>query len=81
MQGQAPNPHKIYNNWNMCFSCGWDLPAWHDSAHCPPQCRKADHRENCTRDNALAMRASGLNVSMAKNHKKFLPLVPKPGMD
>ena len=38
-QGQEykPNPVKRFNNWNMCFSCGWDVPAWHTSKTCPTE--------------------------------------------
>ena len=75
----APNLYKTRNNWNVCFSCGWDVPAWHTSATCPPMCRRVGHWEDCTRDNAQEMKDSGLNVCMKKLHKKYLPLVPRPG--
>eukprot|EP00804_Cyclotella_cryptica_P011803 CCRYP_011363-RA/>CCRYP_011363-RA protein AED:0.96 eAED:0.96 QI:0/-1/0/1/-1/1/1/0/221 len=28
------NTTKHFNNWNMCYSCGWDVPLWHTSQTC-----------------------------------------------
>lgn len=47
--GRAPmsqlNYYKKFNNWNVCFSCGFDVPNWHTSATCPAECRKFGHQE------------------------------------
>ena len=45
-----PNPNKKYNNWNMSFSCGYDIPSWHTSATCDN--RKPGHQTGCTWANA-----------------------------
>ena len=46
----TPNPNKNYNNWNMCFLCGYDIPSWHTSATCD-HCKQG-HQTGCTRTNA-----------------------------
>ena len=74
----APNPKKYYNNHNMCFSCGWDIPGWHTSQTCPHECRKAGHQEGCDRQNAAAYTTAGHVVSKAGSHKKEMPINPGP---
>ena len=69
----APNPTKRFNNWNYCFSCGFDVPAWHNSGTCPPGCRKVGHQDNCTRDNVQAYIDAGHNASIKARHKIYLP--------
>lgn len=29
------NTTKYYANWNICFSCGFDVDSWHTSQMCP----------------------------------------------
>ena len=36
----TPNPNKQYNNWNMFYLCGYDVPIWHTGATC-------DNRDVC----------------------------------
>ena len=55
------NPTKHWNNWNMCFSCGWDVPQWHTSQTCPYQVE--GHQVGCTRENAQAYMSAGHRVS------------------
>eukprot|EP00804_Cyclotella_cryptica_P009929 CCRYP_017362-RA/>CCRYP_017362-RA protein AED:0.45 eAED:0.27 QI:0/0/0/0.5/1/1/2/0/554 len=45
-----PNPVKYYNNWNICFSCGFDVECWHTSTTC--RNKKPGHQDGCTRENA-----------------------------
>ena len=45
------NPIKHFNNWNYCYSCGGDVPAWHSSTTCPAECRKSHHQIGCDRAN------------------------------
>jgi hypothetical protein len=71
-------PYKYYNNWNMCMSCGWDVPAWHTSKTCPPACRKANHHEGCDRANYAQFQSAGYSVSMRRAGKTLLPSNPGP---
>ena len=70
------NTTKYYNNWNMCFSCGWDLPSWHTSATCDNQLN--GHQVRCTRGNAQAYMSTGHRVSRRAIHKTSLPQNPGP---
>ena len=70
------NTTKYYNNMNMCFTCGWDVPAWHTSATCPTPGRY--HQHACTRENAEAYLAAGHRVSKKAKHKTTLPTNPGP---
>ena len=72
-QSMAPNPTQRYNKWNYCFSCGFDVPAWHNSGTCPPECRKVGHQDSCTRDNVQAYIDAGHNASIKGRHKIYLP--------
>ena len=70
----TPNPNKNYNNQNMCFSCGYDIPSWHTSATCDN--RKPGHQTGCTRANAEQYTAVGHYVSRREIHKVNLPVNP-----
>ena len=37
----APNPIKCFNNWNYCYSCGFDIEDNHMLQTCPTHWRKA----------------------------------------
>ena len=62
---------KKWNNWNACYSCGFDVPKWHTSATCPIECRKADHQEAYTRGKYKEYVAAGWSPIKAKMHKKI----------
>ena len=32
-QTRAPSIYNFFNNWGICFSCGFDVPGWHTSRH------------------------------------------------
>ena len=70
------NTTKYFNNWNMCFSCGWDVPHWHSSQTCPY--RVDGHQVGCTRENAQAYMSAGHRVSHKAMHKTSLPQNPGP---
>jgi hypothetical protein len=70
------NTAKFYNNWNMCFSCGWDVPSWHTSQTC--NMPGAYHQVGCTRENAQAYMTAGHRVSKKGMHKTTLPVNPGP---
>ena len=70
------NTTKYYNNWNMCYSCGWDVPHWHTSQSCDD--RVPGHQTGCTRANAQAYLDAGHRVSRKAMHKTSLPQNPGP---
>jgi hypothetical protein len=69
----APNPVKRFNNWNYCFSCGFDVEDNHTSQTCPAHWRRAGHQQECTRNNAQQYAAAGHTPSMRGQHKNQLP--------
>jgi hypothetical protein len=69
----APNPIKRFNNWNYCFTCGFDVEDGHTSATCPPDWRKPGHQEGCTRQNVQQYIAAGHTASIKGQHKNQLP--------
>ena len=77
MTDGAKNYTKHFNNWNMCFSCGFDVPGWHTSATCPAQCRKEGHQEGYNRQNYAQYAAQGHKVGMKGAHKNSLPTNPQ----
>ena len=79
--GSQPNPYKRYNNWNMCFSCGYDIPAWHTSRTCPPNMRGPGHQEGCDRNNADQYATAGHDICRKGKHKVHLPNVVRPGFE
>jgi hypothetical protein len=68
------NDIKRYNNWGMCYSHGFDLPADHNSMTCPSP--KWHHQAGCTRQNAQAYIAAGHQCCKKGMHKKQLPANP-----
>jgi hypothetical protein len=69
----APNPVKSFNNWNYCFSCGFDVEDGHKSTTCPRDWRKAGHQEGCTRNNVQQYIAAGHASSLKGKLKNQLP--------
>ena len=70
----TPNLYKRWNNWNACYSCGFDVPKWHTSATCPWECRKEHHQEGYTRKDYDQYVQAGWNPSKVGKHKKYLPI-------
>ena len=75
--GYQSNKVKWYNNWNYCYSCGWDIPNWHTSHTCPPNYQKTGHQVGCTRDQYDAYLAAGHKPSKVGKHKTSLPTNPQ----
>ena len=72
------NITKRFNNWNACYSCGFDVADWHNSQTCNN--RKPSHNENYTRSNAQGFLNRGdLNVCTAGIHKTQLPQLGQMG--
>ena len=72
-RGTAPNPHKRYNNWNACFSCGFDVPGWHNSQTCPGP-RLDGHQGGYTREKSQQYIDAGHEPAMRGAHKIHLPI-------
>ena len=64
---------KKHNNWNVCYSCGFDVEDGHTSATCHMDWRKADHDVTFTRDNAQHKLTQGCNACTIGMHKTLLP--------
>jgi hypothetical protein len=74
-QGTAnrPNPVKIHNNWNVCYSCGFDVEDGHTSMTCHLEWRKPTHDVTFTRGNAQQKLAQGCGACTKGMHKTMLP--------
>lgn len=66
------NVTKRFNNWNACYSCGFDVADWHMSHTCNN--RKPSHDESYTRANAqMFLNRGDPHVCTAGIHKTQLP--------
>ncbi len=65
------NIYKWHNNWNVCFSCGFDVEDGHTSATCP--FKKANYQMAFTRENAQQFIAAGYDPCTKGMHKTVLP--------
>ena len=75
-QNAAPmysNIIKKYVNWNVCFSCGFDVEDGHTSKTCPAPWRKANHQEGFDRNNSGQYIAAGYDACTKAMHKSQLP--------
>jgi hypothetical protein len=75
-QQQTRNPdfsniYKRYNNWNVCFTCGFDIEDGHTSQTCP--FKKANHQTSFVRENAQQFIAAGYDPCTKGMHKTVLP--------
>jgi hypothetical protein len=68
----TPNPVKQYNNWNMCYSCGFDVEDGHTLVTCP-FC-KPTHQTGFTRANAQQYNAGGHDACQRGVHKTLLSM-------
>ena len=68
-----PNPIKIHNNWNVCYSCGFDVEDGHTSQTCHFDWRKPTHDVTFTRANAQQKLAQGCDACTKGMHKTMLP--------
>ena len=64
---------KRYANWNVCFSCEFDVEDGHTSTTCPWQLQCANHQEGYDRANASQYIAAGYNACTKAMHKSQLP--------
>ncbi len=62
-----------FANWNVCYSCGFDIEDGHTSITCPTLCRRPNHPEGFTRANAQEYINQGWDPCTKAMHKtKFL---------
>ena len=79
--GQAakpPNPPhsnivKKFANWNVCFTCGFDVEDGHTSKTCPAHWRKMNHQEGFTRENSRQWINAGYDPCTKGMHKSQFP--------
>jgi hypothetical protein len=72
-QANRPNPVKIHNNWNVCYSCGFDVEDGHTFQTCHFDWRKPTHDVTFTRANAQQKLAQGCDACTKGMHKTMLP--------
>ncbi len=75
---KPPNPPhsnivKKYANWNVCFSCGFDVEEGHTSQTCPGHWRKKNHQEGFTRKNSHQWINAGYDPCTKGMHKLQFP--------
>jgi hypothetical protein len=67
------NVTKKHANWNVCWSCGFDVEDGHTSATCPTHWRKTDHQVGFTRETAQQWINQGYTPCTKGMHKTKLP--------
>jgi hypothetical protein len=70
-RAEYSNIYKRHNNWNVCFSCGFDIEDGHTSMTCP--FRKANHQQSFSRENAQQFISAGYDPCTRGMHKTVLP--------
>jgi hypothetical protein len=70
------NTTKRYANWNVCWSCGFNVEDGHTSATCPTHWRKTNHQVGFTRGNAQQWINQGYLPCTKGMHKNWLPKQP-----
>ncbi len=64
---------KTYWNWNVCFSCGFDVEDEHTSKTCLAPWRRANHQEGFDRNNVGQYIGAGHDACTKAMHKSQLP--------
>jgi hypothetical protein len=75
---KPPNPPhsnivKKFANWNVCFSCGFDVEEGHTSKTCPAHWRKMNHQEGYTRETSRQWINAGYDPCTKGMHKSQFP--------
>ncbi len=74
VQPNTPNLIKKYNNWNVSYTCGFDVKAKHTLMTCPFNWRKPEHCKSYMRTNTQSYIDHGHNKGTKGIHKMMLPL-------
>jgi hypothetical protein len=72
-QQSYSNTVKRHSNWNVCYSCGFNVAEGHSSMSCPPYLRKASHDIYFTCQNAQQYIHLGHPCSTKNRHKTLFP--------
>ncbi len=64
---------KKYFNWNVCFSCGFEVEDGHTLKTCPAPWRRANHQEGFDQNNTGQYIGAGYNACTKAMHKSQLP--------
>jgi hypothetical protein len=70
------NTTKRYTNWNVCWSCGFNVEDGHTSAMCPTHWHKTDHQVGFTWGNTQQWINQGYLPCTKRMHKNRLPKQP-----
>jgi hypothetical protein len=70
------NLTKRYANWNLCWSCGFDVEDGHTLATCPTHWRKTNHQVGFTRRNVQQWINQRYAPCTKEMHKTKLPKQP-----
>jgi hypothetical protein len=65
------NIYKIHNNWNACFSCGFDIKDGHTSITC--LFKRWNYQDSFTCGNSQQFIAAGYDPCTKGMHKTVLP--------
>jgi hypothetical protein len=68
------NVYKIHNNWNVYYSCGFDVEDGHMSATCIPHWQKMNHQGSYTCKNAQQFINAGYDPCTKGMRKTVLPM-------
>ena len=71
--GAFSNLTKAFANWNVCYTCGFDIKDGHTLATCPHSWCKSDHQEGFDRNNVQAYLNAGWKPSIKGMHKTKFP--------
>jgi hypothetical protein len=67
------NVTKMFANWNVCYTCEFDIEDGHTSVTCPRGWCKPNHQEGFDRSNAQAYINAGWKPSTKGRHKTQFP--------
>jgi hypothetical protein len=70
---QYSNITKAFANWNMCYTCRFNIEDGHTLVTCPRGWRKLNHQEGFDRNNAQAYIGAGWKPSTKGWHKTQFP--------
>jgi hypothetical protein len=64
---------KQFANWNVCYSCGFDVAEEHTNQMCPQHLRKPDQDGHFTHQNVQQYIDAGCGCSTKNHHKTIFP--------
>ncbi len=73
MNSPHSNITKKFNNWNVCYSCRFDIEDAHMSITCLSHWRRTGHDKGYTCTNAQSYLDQGYDMSTEGMHKMALP--------